>query len=348
MYQKSNCVDERVHLAISPWDLTDDYNRHAGVTLLSFLDHCSLPVTAHILYDEKLSVGKEAGVKFNKQCYQEIADRYGCKLVYHHVELPEWVNSLPVFKSSWSPGTLMRLYLPDLLPDIHKIIYLDCDMVVLTDIEILWDIPLDGKYLAACLDDWIIDNATKRRKKYYNHLNIPLDTYFNAGMLLLNLDALRGKDCSFSETVFSYLKENPELPFLDQDLLNWFCQGDYVLLDKKYDVFSWWVNAMDYSDDCIIHYTIGKPWKMYNGEIDNYYWDYLMKTPWCKTDREFMRYLRLAPDMDLSRKFMSRDFFATVSGSVLQRVLIVHCFVFSVVNSCIKSMWNYLLKRIVI
>ena len=76
-----NCVGERIHLAISPQDLTDDYNRHAGVILLSFLDHCSHPATVHILYDENLSVGKEESVEFNKQCYQEITDRYGCELV---------------------------------------------------------------------------------------------------------------------------------------------------------------------------------------------------------------------------------------------------------------------------
>ena len=45
-------TEPRIHVAISPWDLTDDYNRHAGVTLLSFLDHCpNCKVTAHILYE---------------------------------------------------------------------------------------------------------------------------------------------------------------------------------------------------------------------------------------------------------------------------------------------------------
>lgn len=346
MDHKNNCVDERVHLAISPWDLTDDYNRHAGVTLLSFLDHCSLPVTAHILYDEKLSVGKEAGVKFNKQCYQEIADRYGCELVYHHVELPEWVDNSPIFKKAWSPGAMMRLYLPELLPNADKVIYLDCDIVVRTNIVDLWNIPLGSKYLAACLDGAIVNESPWNRKRLYWNVGIILEKYFNSGVLVLNLKELRGLTESFSDILLSYYKEHSNLPYPDQDLLNWFCRGDYVLLDEKYDVFSWWDNAMDYSDDCIIHYTLGKPWKNYSGLIDDYYWIYLEKTPWCLDSSDLRSYLRLAPDLELSRDIMSKHFFVTVYGSTTKKLQTALRFLFSVSIICIYDGLCHILRTL--
>ena len=314
-------VSSHIHLALSPWNLTDDYNRHAGVTLLSFLDHCPeyAKVTAHLLYDKRFCVGKEKETEYNKWCYQLIADRYNCELIYHHVDLPEWVNDIPAVKK-WTPGTLMRLCLPDLLPDVDKILYLDCDMVVLTDIGELWNTKLGSKYLAACIDEWIMNKATKQRMEYYEKVSVPLKNYFNAGLLLLNLKLLREQPNPFSSTLFSYLHDNPELPFLDQDLLNWYCKGDYILLDKKYDVFPWWKDAIEYTDDCIIHYTIGKPWKMYNGDIDNFYWKYLFETPWSEDLLTYLHYVRDAPDIQKSISLIQKNFFGIIDGSRVDKV----------------------------
>ena len=144
-------ADNRIHIALSPYDLTDDYNRHAGATLVSILEHCSEPIVAHLLYDEKLCIGKEKETEYNKACYQKIADTYGCELQYHHVELPEWIDNI-VKLGSWSPGIFLRLYLPELLPETDKIFYFDCDTIILTDITKLWGVDLDGKYLAGSLD----------------------------------------------------------------------------------------------------------------------------------------------------------------------------------------------------
>ena len=69
-----------IHIAISPWNLTDDYNRHAGVTLLSLLEHCSQPVTVHLLYDANLSIGKEKEEAYTKSCYQKICQKYNAAI----------------------------------------------------------------------------------------------------------------------------------------------------------------------------------------------------------------------------------------------------------------------------
>ena len=297
--------DSRVHIALSPWDLTDDYNRHAGVTVLSALNHCSRPTTIHLLYDSNLSKGKEKEEEYNKKCYQEIADRYGCDIQYHHVDLPNWILKLDTVKK-WTPGTLMRLYLPELLPDVHKILYLDCDMVVLTSIDKLFDTVIDDKYLAACMDN-SIDSFGRKRKIMYKMLGIEHNTYFCAGILLINLDKLRQLKPSFTSVLLSYLKENPTLPYLDQDLLNWFCMDEYKKLDQKYNVYADRKDSIKYSGDCILHYADkAKPWVRYSGDIDDFYWNYLLQTPWCKSKSDVLKYSMNVVNIAQSRQHIAK------------------------------------------
>ena len=52
-------------------------------------------------------------------------------------------------------ATLLRLQLPSLLKDVDRVVYLDCDLVVLKDITTLYDTDLLDFPLAACLDFWL-------------------------------------------------------------------------------------------------------------------------------------------------------------------------------------------------
>lgn len=45
----------------------------------------------------------------------------------------------------WSTSAYYRLILPSLLPDLEKILYLDCDLLVLDDIAKLWNTELGGR-----------------------------------------------------------------------------------------------------------------------------------------------------------------------------------------------------------
>ena len=294
----SPAQNQPVHLALTPWNLTDDYNRHGGVTLLSFLDNCSSKVVAHLLYDPTLSINKLAEEQHNKSCYLEIAKRYDCEIVFHEITLPNEILEL-VRNDRHTPGTLLRLYLPELLPNVDKVIYLDCDIVVKTDIVELWNTPLIDKYIAACLDPMASCN-THKWVKYCESKNIPKDTYFNAGMIIMNLSKLRLETPPFSAKMISYLKEQKHLLLLDQDMLNWFCHGHYQRLDEKYNVFSARPDALKFIDDCIIHYngSILKPWKIYSGKIDDPYWYYLSKTPWAENKDNLITYVRNAPMLE--------------------------------------------------
>ena len=287
--------------------------------MLSALDHCSSPVTIHLLYDANLSVGKEREEAYNKSCYQKIADKYGCELQYHHVDLPEWIHELDSVKR-WTPGTLMRIALPKIITDIEKIIYFDCDMVINTDVKPLWNTNIDNYYLAA-VPDSAVQNFGRKRKKYYSKKNIPINGYFCAGTLVINLRKLR-EIRDFIDTLFSYLHKNQDLPYLDQDMLNWFCQGEYVPLDEKMNIYTLRKDVFKYSDDCVLHYATkeSKPWVKYNGPIDDYYWAYLCQVPWCENREKLVEYTRSAPDINRALSLLHKDFFSYMEGTKLSEI----------------------------
>ncbi|MDE2522499.1 MAG: glycosyltransferase family 8 protein, partial [Methanocorpusculum sp.] len=262
-----------IHLAVSPWDLTDDYNQHCGVTIASFLDNChGAKAAVHLLYDEKLSLKNPEGSEANKKKYGELCEKFGAELFYHHVELPEWVYELKSVQK-WTPGTLMRLY----LPDVEKILYLDCDVVVNTDVRAIWNTSVLHAPLAA-VPDSDIPRFSLKRVRLYHSLNIDPAKYFCAGVLLFNLDYLR-RTISLSDRSMDILRTYPELPFLDQDILNILFHQSYVHLPGHYNRYMYYPDVG--TENGILHYAAGsKPWKSSHGEIDLPYWNYLLQTPW--------------------------------------------------------------------
>ncbi|MBQ4135206.1 MAG: glycosyltransferase family 8 protein [Methanocorpusculum sp.] len=325
----------RIHIALSPWDLTDDYNRHAGVTMLSALEHSSQPVTIHLLYDAKLSFGKEKEEAYNKACYQNIADKYNCELEYHHVELPKWIEELPCLKK-WTPGAMLRLYLPELLQDLDKIIYFDCDMIIRTSIDVLWNTNIN-KYLSACKDN-SIPYFSRNRRKLYHKLGIDVDSYFCSGVLVMNLKRIRNEHPKFAENLLTYIKNNQNLPYPDQDLLNWFCEGNYDELDQKYNIYSDRNDWRIYSSDCIIHYADNaKPWIRYVGDIDNYYWNYLLRTPWCDEKSEILKYSRDVINLTFTRQNLHKYSCIGISGNKTEIILKEIGFIIQYSKSFIKK-----------
>lgn len=127
--------------------------------------------------------------------------------------------------------TFYRLLMVTLLPkSITKVLYFDCDMIVTGSIIELYETPLGDHYLGAVVD------ANSGNIKDYNRLQYPSDLgYFNAGMLLVNLDLWRQKD--FSTQLFRYLVDYRDRVRLnDQDALNYLARNNKIDLPLKYNV----------------------------------------------------------------------------------------------------------------
>jgi lipopolysaccharide biosynthesis glycosyltransferase len=163
-------------------------------------------------------------------------------------------------------ASLLRLQLPSVLKDIDRVVYLDCDLVVLNDIATLYDTDLLDFPLAACLDFWLTGSppfappgwGAGAWHKFLREVVGLTDSkaYFNAGVMVIDLKRFRST--SLSHAAEEFLEQTHyETPFVDQDALNHVIDGAFVTLDTRWNVLA----ALGHSDPWIIHYAGPyKPW----------------------------------------------------------------------------------------
>lgn len=175
-----------------------------------------------------------------------------------------------------STTTYLRFAVPDLLPIyIEKALYLDADMIILKDISPLWDIDLEGCGVGAVPDRsediWVEYWSALCCRRLQVDPDIP---YFNAGLLLMNLDVWRKQN--IADACFRFMQKNPEqVVFDDQDALNFVLQNNWKPLDLKWNVTTVCYQdevqkrivgkpaASQVKDPCIVHFTNKeKPWQL--------------------------------------------------------------------------------------
>ena len=182
-----------------------------------------------------------------------------------------------------------KIYLPEILLNLDKVIYMDGDTIVLKDLSQLYNINVDDVY-AAVAKDGIFYRFPKEMKE------MGLDKrgfYFNSGVMLYNLK-LQRQDNIVSKLV-EYINTHNDF-YGDQDVLNMVFGDKLKLMSYRYNCISTFFEADDlnflstyygeelpkpknkiYENSTIIHYAGDKPWQnnyspMYLKELwFNYY-----------------------------------------------------------------------------
>ena len=135
----------------------------------------------------------------------------GAAASFHEIA-PERVAALPVV-DMFTKAMWYRIFLPELVPEAERMLYLDVDTLALDDIAPLWQLDMAGFYVGA---------VTNVLMPHHRHrpasLGLANDSYFNSGVLLMNLDAMRREGTSAE--LHRYAKRHRELEWPDQDALN--------------------------------------------------------------------------------------------------------------------------------
>lgn len=171
----------------------------------------------------------------------------------------------------YTEAASLRLLLPELLPDLDRVLYLDCDIIVRQDLAKLWsETDLGDNYLGA-----VYEAAIEGQAERFRALGCDPAKYFNSGFLLMNLEQMR------QEKVSERLLEACRVPYLefpDQDALNQVCQGRVLPLSPLYNsIRTFFIPkykpdfVRQYSEELwhqvqhggTIHYTGGKPWDLF-------------------------------------------------------------------------------------
>jgi lipopolysaccharide biosynthesis glycosyltransferase len=128
-----------------------------------------------------------------------------------------------------------RILLPEILPSIvKKVLYVDADLIARQDISELYETTLDGFPLAAVQDQWglVVGRAMVNWRDAGMRAAEP---YFNAGVLLMDLDHWRRED--LSETVLTYARDHAKgLRFADQCALNGLLYERWKPIPAKFNV----------------------------------------------------------------------------------------------------------------
>ncbi|AFY76780.1 LPS:glycosyltransferase [Pleurocapsa sp. PCC 7327] len=114
-----------------------------------------------------------------------------------------------------------RLVIPELIPDeIKKAIYLDCDLILNTNIGHLWDLDIGENYLLAAQDLTVLTVSAPTGLLNYKELGLSPDAkYFNSGVLAI--DVAKWRADNISAKALKYLREKREyVRWHDQDVLN--------------------------------------------------------------------------------------------------------------------------------
>jgi len=174
----------------------------------------------------------------------------------------------------YTQTTYYRLFIPSMYPQYDKVLYLDCDIVVRSDVAKLYNINIGNKLVGATTDEFVM--SYPRIQPYMTKclgLNKVSD-YFNAGILIMNLKEMREQ--RFEDTFIDLLSKY-KFVVQDQDYLNVICKNKVYYISGMWDKMPC-VEDVDISKINIVHYNL--IWKPWHAEIPygDEFWKYVDKT----------------------------------------------------------------------
>ncbi|MBP1933014.1 glycosyltransferase family 8 protein [Ammoniphilus resinae] len=241
----------------------DRYAGHLAVMLYSLLKNkiSPLPVTIYII-DSQIS-------SQNKSLLNNTVEKFDSKIIYLTINSTIY-ERFKTFKHI-SKETYYRISIPDLLDrDIEKAIYLDSDLVVVEDITALWNHTIDSFFIGA-----VKDAGLKRSRN--SELFIPKNSnYFNAGVLILNLNKWR--EFNITNKIINFIKDNSErIVYPIQDPMNAILHDQWLILDKRWNYQPYLHKRNPQIKPAIIHYCgPKKPWNSWH-PLRHYYLEYADK-----------------------------------------------------------------------
>lgn len=289
---------------------TDDhYAPYCGIMLTSlFESNKEYRFNVFVFVNKDLS--KTNNTKFN-----QLKSKYGNNINLMSID-DTIVESFPINLNHITIPTYYRLLAAELLPEeIDKVIYLDCDIIVVGDIKPLWEVNLEGRALAAISDCPSISDGLCKRLGYSESYG-----YFNAGVLTLNLQYWRDNNLSKKLLDFS-LSHAANMCYMDQDALNSILHDKWIPFPDRFNFqvsrfwkTRWKAFSEEYrrllpaecNDVRIVHFVGGgKPWnwRAYGGPFFTLWNKYRKKSLW-KKDYSFRPYFKYAKHFIKRRLFL--------------------------------------------
>jgi lipopolysaccharide biosynthesis glycosyltransferase len=292
-------LDDTVHIAYA---LDDNYAELTTVSMASVLSNTGGSIHFHVM-ENRLSAR-------NKGVIGELGARFPHGRWTFHGFRGD--TDTLITDTHLTAETYFRFFLPEILPDLERVIYLDGDTVVEDDIRGLWTQELMGKTAGMTVDN--INYAIEEKKKLLDLK--PEDPYFNGGVMLIDLKkygkaGFPGRAVGKIAELYAAYKENRIDWFADQEILNLLLRDEILPLSPKYNLQSFytlyteplyserenyalrdWTTALE--TPVIIHFAAGvKPSEITRQYIPSLFWEryytYKALTPYADEENDRTR-----------------------------------------------------------
>lgn len=173
--------------------------------------------------------------------FSKLSDIYGQKIDIMNID--KHIFDGLIVNERFPISMYYRFLLPETLPEVDKILYLDCDIIVRHSLRGMYETDLTDKGIAAVVaqscDDIVWANQLKLSS-----------AYFNSGVLLMNLEYWR-QNCSFGRLVEWIANNSDKCNLPDQNALNVVFDGNVEYLDYSYNYQEGWFNI----ETSKVHYS---------------------------------------------------------------------------------------------
>ena len=213
----------------------------------SYVKYCIVMLTSLFENNQNVSfhihvIAGELSAEARSLLYDWIEKHYSQTLTIYEAGEDLLKGCMIYGDSHISLATYYRIFLETILPqNLQKVIYLDCDLVVNGSILDFWNTDIK-EVAVGCIEDMWSGKSDNYTRLHYN----ASFSYFNAGVLLVNLDYWR--NIGFQQKAVKYISQHVnELIFNDQDVLN------ALLYDCK--------SFLPFRKGLYFHYLDLTPWK---------------------------------------------------------------------------------------
>lgn len=270
----------------------DNYAQHMGASIYSLLSHNAGSAIVIYVIDNGISSDSKGKL-------QQIINQFPLSRI-QWIDFSKWSEKLTL-NMQWpiSLSSYGRLFIGSMLPaDVSRCLYLDCDMIICDCIDELWNWDMHGCTIASVQDT--VSRETKERIGVHCE-----EKYFNAGLLLIDLNKWRSIDTEWACLDF-IARHQGSVTHHDQGVLNGLFHQDVSILPLKYNVMTihyimsrakilkyFREESPFYSEEeiaqakahpVVLHYTpsfTSRPWvRTCRHPLKKLYWDAVAKTPW--------------------------------------------------------------------
>lgn len=270
------------------FNFDDAYCKYFSVVLQSILAYADKAENYDlIVLNDDISLKNQEKLLVQIAPYPNVSLRfYNMEAYKEKYQIGKWF-----IKPHMKPAVYYRLFIAEVCKNFDRVVYLDSDLILNTDIAKLYALSLHGKSCAAVRDTFVSHLSPGNELCFpgfcsyaRNILKISdLSSYFNSGVMLLDIKKMRKGQ--FLEIFLETAKKNHNF-FHDQNVLNSAFYNDVFLLENCWNTQINSGSVLDLlqikklSDIKIIHFcSKNKPWKDSRGMFAYLWWQHALGSP---------------------------------------------------------------------